>query len=180
MKKNLQEKSGITLIALLVTIVVLTILAGVSIGASKGMKNNIARSKDITAMSDASKIQQAVIETYIKYRQMKNSTFLKGTKIAYTEAKSIESNFKEIDSSISLKETLNYDEIEGIEDGIYYYKLTKSDLEALGLGNLDSKDEFVVNYSTGEVFNISNPKTALGNAVYLYGKEDAMIPEDEA
>lgn len=179
MKKNLQEKSGITLIALSVTIVVLTILAGVSIGASKGMKNNIARSKEITAMSDASKIQQAVIETYIKYRQMKNSTFLKGTKIKYAEAKNIESTFQEIDSSISLKETQNYDEIE-IEVGKYYYKLTKSDLEALGLSNIDSKDEFVVNYSTGEVFNISNPKTALGNAVYLYGKEDAVIPEDEA
>lgn len=177
MKKNLQEKSGITLIALSVTIVVLTILAGVSIGASKGMKSNINRSKEITAMSDASKIQQAVIETYIKYRQMKNSTFLKGTKITYAEAKSIESNFKEIDSSICLKETLNYDEIEGIEDGIYYYKLTKSDLEALGLSNIDSKDEFVVNYSTGEVFNISNPKTALGNAVYLCGMEKKMMRE---
>ena len=176
MKKNLQEKSGITLIALSVTIVVLTILAGVSIGASKGMKSNINRSKEITAMSDASKIQQAVIETYIKYRQMKNSTFLKGTKITYAEAKSIESNFQEIDSSISLKETQNYDEIE-IEDGKYYYKLTKSDLEALGLSNIDSKDEFVVNYSTGEVFNISNPKTALGNAVYLCGMEKKMMRE---
>ena len=176
MKKNLQEKSGITLIALSVTIVVLTILAGVSIGASKGMKSNINRSKEITAMSDASKIQQAVIEKYIKYHQMKNSTFLKGTKITYAEAKSIESTFQEIDSSISLKETQNYDEIE-IEDGKYYYKLTKSDLEALGLSNIDSKDEFVVNYSTGEVFNISNPKTALGNAVYLCGMEKKMMIE---
>ena len=120
-------------------------------------------------MSDVSKIQQAVIETYIKYKQMENSTLLKGTKITYAEAKSIESDFQEIDSSISLKETQNYDETD-TDIGKYYYKLSKSDLEEMGISNIDSEDEFVVNYSTGEVFNVSNPKTGLGNAAYVYAE----------
>ena len=169
MKRILEEKSGITLIALTITIIVLLILAGVGIGASAGTKGNIAKSTDATAMSDVSKIQQAIIETYIKYKQTENSTVLKGTKITYAEAKSIESDFQKIDSSISLKETQNYDNTD-IDIGKYYYKLDKSDLDGMGIGNIDSADEFVVNYATGEVFNISNPKTELGNAVYVYAE----------
>lgn len=54
-----------------------------------------------------------------------------------------------------------------------YYVLDKADLKELGIDNV--ADVYVVNYTTGEVFNWSMKNYAGGSLVYLDGKPTTMI-----
>ena len=154
MKNIIKEKKGITLIALVITIIVLLILAGVSLGELIGKKTSITESKDKTALSELTKIQQAVIEIYLKYTQLGNKMILKGTSMTYADALS---EFNQLGSSESLK-VQSYDGISETDPGLFYYKVGPSNLKEMGLENIHREDEYVVNYSTGEVFNISQKK----------------------
>ncbi|MBR0428327.1 MAG: hypothetical protein IJK18_09065 [Clostridia bacterium] len=166
MKNIIKEKKGITLIALVITIIILLILAGVGIGELTGNKNSITESKDKTASSELTKIQQAVIETYLKYNQLGNKMVLKGDSMTYAEALS---EFNQLGSSESLK-VESYDGISETDPGLFYYKVGPGDLKEMGLENIHKKDEYVVNYSTGEVFNITQKKISNGDALYIYAK----------
>ena len=46
MDKKIKDNKGITLMALIITIIVLMIITGIGIGASTGMKGNISESKE--------------------------------------------------------------------------------------------------------------------------------------
>ena len=167
MKSKLKEEKGITLIALIITIIVLIILAGVSIGEISSRKNSVNESKDTTAFSELTKIQQAVMETYLKYKQFRNINVLKGIQMTYADTVS---EFNQLESTESLK-VLSYDENSETKPEIYYYKLQKEHLTEMGLNNINNDDEYIVNYSSGEVFNITQRKTANGNALYIYAKK---------
>ena len=49
-----------------------------------------------------------------------------------------------------------------------YYKLDKASLLEIGIKNTD--DEYVVNYISGEVMNITKKATSGGNALYVRAK----------
>ena len=166
MKNIIKEKKGITLIALVITIIVLLILAGVSLGELIGKKTSITESKDKTALSELTKIQQAVIEIYLKYTQLGNKMILKGTSMTYADALS---EFNQLGSSESLK-VQSYDGISETDPGLFYYRIGPSNLKEMGLENIHREDEYVVNYSTGEVFNISQKKLNNGDVLYIYAK----------
>lgn len=167
MKNMVKEKKGITLIALVITIIVLLILTRISIGQLSGDKNSITESKDKTALLDLTKIQQAVMETYIKYKQLGNPMILNGTQITYAEALS---KFNQLECSESLKVD-SYDGITEIDPSRFYYKIQKTDLTNMGLGNINNNDEYIVNYSSGEVFKITQKKTTNNEVLYIYAKE---------
>lgn len=166
MKNIIKEKKGITLIALVITIIVLLILAGVSLGELIGKKTSITESKDKTALSELTKIQQAVIEIYLKYTQLGNKMILKGTSMTYADALS---EFNQLGSSESLK-VQSYDGISETDPGLFYYKVGPSNLKEMGLENIHREDEYVVNYSTGEVFNITQKKISSGHILYVASK----------
>lgn len=165
MKRVVKKEKGITLIALVITIIVLLILAGVGIGELTGKKNSINESKDKTALSELTKIQQAVMETYIKYKQLGSINILKGTRMTYAYT---QSEFNQMGSSESLKITVSYDESNEIDPSTYYYKLDNNNLLDMGLDNINNNNEYIVNYSTGEVFNITQRKTINGEALYIW------------
>jgi len=167
MKNIVKEKKGITLIALVITIIVLLIISGVSIGQLTGNNSSLTQSKDKTASSELVKIQQAVMETYLKYKQLGNATVLKGTKMTYNEALE---DFNTLGSSESLKLEEPYSEIDGTDPGLVYYQVGPDELKKMGLENIHRKDKYVINYSTGEVFNISQKKISNGDALYIYAK----------
>lgn len=51
-----------------------------------------------------------------------------------------------------------------------YYKLTTNKgLKELAI--TDTDDEYIVNYETGEVFNLTQKKTKSGKLLYVYAKE---------
>ena len=166
MKNTVKSQNGITLIALVVTIIVLMILAGIGIGELSNNNEDVAQTKNTMALSELSKVQQVVIENYLKYEQLKNDSFLTkfGKKIEdETEYNEINNEFKEI-SGKDLKAEFNTD----IDKS--YYKLSGDDLNSMGLENIHNKDVYVVNYSTGEVFNYTQKKTATGEVLYVYAK----------
>lgn len=171
MKKTLKKEKGITLIALMITVIILMILAGIGINLSTGMKGSINQSREEIQISALYKIQQAVFENYIKYQQTGVERVLKGIPMEYeTEAKSVASSF-----GVSLKSRQNYDlpQVENREEipgnPIYYYKLQPFHLVEMGLENIKN-DEFMVNYSTGEVFDITTQTTKSGEKLYIYSK----------
>ncbi len=165
MKRVVKKEKGITLIALVITIIVLLILAGVGIGELTGKKNSINESKDKTALSELTKIQQAVMETYIKYKQLGSINILKGTRMTYAYT---QSEFNQMGSNESLKIAVSYDESNEIDPSTYYYKLDNNNLLDMGLDNINNNNEYIVNYSTGEVFNITQRKTINGEALYIW------------
>lgn len=161
MKNKVKENKGITLIALVITIIVLLILAGISIGEVSKKKGSINESKNQIALSELTKIQQAVMETYIKYKQLGNANVLKGTPI--TSYDEVEGAFNQLESKYT------YDGTEETDISKYYYKLQKANLIEMGLSNINNDDEYIVNYSTGEVLNITQKQAIDGSALYVYG-----------
>lgn len=168
MDKKIKDNKGITLMALIITIIVLTILTGIGIGVSTGMRGNINESKEAMATAELSKIQQAVLENYIKYKQMNQERFLKGEAISYDYALK-KFNQLGLDSNQKLK-AASYDTTTAGDPSLFYYKLDKMHLKEMGLQNINNNNEYIVNYSSGEVFNITQKKTASGNVLYVYAK----------
>ena len=166
MNKIIKNKKGITLTSLVITIIVLTIIAGISIMASKGTSSNISDTSSGLEKSKLYNIQQLLFENYLKYKQSNNSRFLRGIKMSYADAKTQFDTLGFTDGE-NLKED-NYDS-RTAEDGEYYYKLQPWHLQEMGMDNLKD-EEFIVNYSTGEVFNITNKKTEKGEILYIYKK----------
>lgn len=162
MKSKIKSQKGITLVALVITIIVLIILSGITIGKIAGNKGNINQTKNAVALSELSKVQQAVMETYVKYKQLNNSSILIGTVIDSSNAQSL---LTEVKPGESLKAN-DSNEIE-----YKYYTLTKQDLITLGLENIQNDNEYIVNYSTGEVFNITQKQTINKEALYVYAKD---------
>lgn len=166
MNKFLKNKNGITLIALVITIILLLILSAIGIGTISQIAQNTKQSKATVLQSELSKVQQAVMETYTKYRQLGNERALEGTQMSYADA---QTEFDKLGSTDSLK-VMSYDGESDVDKALYYYKLDKGDLEDLGLSNINSNDEFIVNYSSGEVFNITQKKTDTGDILYTYAR----------
>jgi type II secretory pathway pseudopilin PulG len=164
MQKNIvknKNERGITLIALVITIIVLIILAGIGIGASTGMKGNIQNTTTNLAKEELAEVQQAVLEIDIKYNQTKNINSIIGNVITYSEAQTYLSKI-----GMSLKAEEYSDTSDTSDKEKYYYILKPSDLENIGLKN--SEDTYMVNYSTGEVFNVTKQKTADGELLYTF------------
>lgn len=169
MDKIIENNKGITLMALIITIIVLTILTGIGIGVSTGMRGNINESKEAMATAELSKIQQAVLENYIKYKQLNQERFLYGVKITFAEAKTEFENLG-LNGNETLKVS-SYDGISEADPSLFYYKLDKMHLKEMGLQNINNNNEYIVNYSSGEVFNITQKKTASGNVLYVESKK---------
>ena len=151
---NLKNNKGITLTALVITIIVLIIVAGVSIYSGT---NSIDTAGEQIMLSELEQIKHFVGEAYINYKKTQNVNYLVGTKITDEQAKSLATSIEV--NLISIPDSYNTDEKA-------YYRLTPSELEKLGVKN--SKSTYVVNYLTGEVINETVKKTKSGEALYTY------------
>ncbi len=159
MKKN----NGITLVALIITVVVLIILAGITIGRMSGNKGALKTANDEMFLYELNEIQQAVLELKIKYNQTGALSYFEGTKITREQANNY---LQEIVEESGHELNLALQESEDTSSDITsYYKLLKKDLKHMGLANSD--DEYIVNYSTGEVFNITTKTTSDNKPLYI-------------
>ncbi len=61
----LQSKKGITLIALVITIIVMLILAGVSLNATIGENGIMAQAKNVTYMQSVAVLEEFMQEQYV-------------------------------------------------------------------------------------------------------------------
>lgn len=147
MEIKIENNNGISMIALIVTIMVLIILSGIVIGVGGNIFNE---TQNDTSMSELKIVKQAVLEKYAKYIIVNDQDILVGEPILKTEVESIISEL-----GISLKSA----------DG--YYRLTPELLTQIGISN--SKDTYIVNYITGEVINSTKLKTKDNQILYTYG-----------
>lgn len=145
-----KEQDGITIISLVITVVVLIILSGIGI---KMGTDSIKSSKDNTLTAELLMVQHAVLEQYTKYQTTKDITYLVGNKVAKEEmtqiAKDLNITLANIPQNYSNKD---------------YYRLDKASLLEIGIENTD--DEYIVNYISGEVINMTQ-KTTDNTVLYV-------------
>lgn len=148
-----RDNKGITLIALVITIIVLLIIASISIVGGIEGSETAAENKLLTELD---MVQHAVLQRYTKVQMTKED--VPGTKKNIEEVESISGPL-----NLTLKITNYPDESDKYQ---YYYELNLENLKELGITN--AKDTYIVNYSTGEVLNITTQKTKSGKPLYIY------------
>ena len=166
----MKNEKGITIIGLVVTIIIILIIAGISIGLTQGRKDVIVEAKSDVLLTNLKQVQQAVLETYIKYKQTENDNVLIGEKVTWADAnQKLGEIATESSSTLSLKQS-NYD-FPGIEfeKDLFYYKITPENLAQFGIK--DAEDTYIVNYKTGEVFDITEQTTGNDESLYIVAKE---------
>ena len=158
--KNLEMKNekGVTLISLVITIIVLLILASISTYTGIG---NIKETRESVRKTELQLVQQTVIQKYTKYNLTGDDKLLQG--VSYLDFTELNSLIAEIRKLIGVTIELKDDNANN------YYLLNKTSLANLGIAN--TEDEYIVNYTTGEVLN----KTRLVNTeskepLYIYSK----------
>lgn len=149
--RNFYKQNGITMVALIITVVILLILS--SVGVNMGLKG-IDSVKDSKLTSELEMVQHAVLEQYSKYELTKDTVYLVGNKITDNEAKAYAENLgvtlANIPDSYTDKD---------------YYRLDKASLVAIGIK--DTSDEYIINYITGEVMNITVKKLSNDSPLYI-------------
>lgn len=148
-----KEEEGITIVSLVITFIVLLIIS--SIAVTLGVKG-INSAKDSKLKAELGMVQHAVLEQYTKYKTTKDSVYLVGNKITKEEATRLAT-----DMGVTL---VNIPDTYSNKD---YYMLDKAALTTIGIK--DSTDEYVVNYVSGEVMNITKKKLNKGTPLYTKG-----------
>ena len=185
-----KNRDGVTLIALIVTIIVLTIILGISLNYGLSELHNVANKK---TESELSIVQEAVMQ---RYALVKSSNLLgiEAAPIAENKpaAKSTDTDYatnteksrpegfvgtRIADPKMSITDQgfgtvvlrSNYAaNTTGLTYEQYYYLLDENDLLELGIEKGDDTKisneiaiknrSYIVNYLTGEVFDIANKK----------------------
>lgn len=146
---NIRKNNGITLVALVITIIVLIIIASISI---TGTLQDTDETKDNVAISELGIVQHAILERKTKAQLTKEE--LPGQSVTSTQLQQV---IDEIEEKSGTTITL-----EGNPED---YKLLDDEaLQDLGMENY--KSEYIVNYSTGEVIDITRQVTEDGTVLY--------------
>lgn len=176
----MKNENGITLSALVITIIVIFILASISINYGVDTLNE---SKAKTLEASLEMVEQAVAEQYVKATELnllnvkttseQPATFV-GTIIKANDLPKIAGS----DSIVfQKKEELAGKTNADITYAESYYRLTPTELEKLKIeSDDDTKYTYIVNYSTGEVYNETKQKTSLGKTLYYAGKTGNQSP----
>ena len=144
-----KDEKGITLVALLIIILLLSIIAGIIFAEINVSKDN---SGGQIAESELKMVQNAILQTKTKANLTRtNYEDLPGNNISKEEVQNIA-------KGISLKG----------EDGEYKL-LDKEKLQEIGITNTDNT--YIVNYNTGEVIN-KDEFYEFGKPLYIYSVND--------
>lgn len=147
----MKSQKGITMVTLVVTLVVLVIISG--IGINFGV-DSIKTAKDNKLTSELMMVQHAILEQYTKYKTTKNVKYIVGNKLELQEVQTIAQDLQITLATIPE----NYSNKD-------YYQLDKASLLEIGIENTD--DEYIVNYISGEVINLTKKVTSKGNVLYI-------------
>lgn len=146
---RIKKESGITLIALVVTISVILILSAITI---KLGTQNLAESGDDRLNTELGIVQHAILERYTK-------ASLTGESLPGTPATS-----DQINKMVSVVESKKDASTSN------YYVINPTNAKDLGITNIEY--EYIVNYITGEVFNLTKETTSTGEPLYIYAKSN--------
>ncbi|MBP3464189.1 MAG: type II secretion system protein [Clostridia bacterium] len=138
--RKIKKEQGITMMVLVITIVVLIILSAIVIRYSI---DGIEYSREKKLLSDLEAVQHAVYEQYEQYKVTGDESFIIGSEASSSDKATLEGNTWKITSPKDNAEK--------------YYKLNQDDLEKIGIEN--TEDEYIVNYKTGECYNLTQKRT---------------------
>jgi type II secretory pathway pseudopilin PulG len=183
----MKKENGITLAALVVTIIVILILASISINYGY---DSINEGKNNILVSELQMVEQAVAEQYIQAIELKldetlytnesnKPSIYVGTLIHFDDLETYKPEGITYISADLKTERISEDKIAYSE---FYYLLTSDDLENLKIeSNGGGEYTYVVNYSTGEVYNYTKKKTSGSDSEVLYyaGKKDSQLLNKE-
>lgn len=162
----MRSEKGITIVSLVITVVVLTIIVGITLVSGIDPNEDLEKMKSTVLKSELAQVQQIVLETYIKYKQTDNTNLLIGSCKDNYDVKeqiilyiSAYGNYSELENmkQYVLDHITNTNKIES------YYEINSDNLEELGISG--SNEKYLINYYTGEVLNIS---TIVINGELLY------------
>ena len=167
----MKDNSGITLISLVVTIIILGILTGITIFS---VHDTITEVKDSKLSTELGVVRHAVTEQYGKAAALGQTgklpdeeqvSFWAGEKITDFYDIDLPDQSAVIENSdvAEFYNTLVDYSCEYQED--FYYRLTPEILKQIGVS--DAKDTYVVNYHTGEVYNETQKVNSLSELLYL-------------
>lgn len=149
----MEKNNGITMVALVITVIILLILSGISINAgsniiTKSKLENIKTDMMLIKVKGKEYVENANFDLGTSFEKLtdekeKNTrlenakTKLKGTEIE---------NIEDLDSKLSITSDKFKEEKENM---IYYYKLSTQDLEDMGIENVKSDEkngEYIIKY----------------------------------
>ena len=155
MKDNFKQKQGITLIALVITIIVLLILAGVSIAMLTGQNGILSQAENAKVQQSHSSVVEAIKLEYNNWQIEINTA--NATKVASTETVEIQGENR----SLEANETASTTFLAYLEGKGYVDKDTNKVLvEALlgtkpALGNGETTDIYVIEENTeNQTYNL--------------------------
>ena len=172
MKKN----KGITMISLVITIIILIIIAGISIGTG----NNIIKQSDLENIKTNMLLVKVKAKEYVENANFNLGTAFdkvtdeneKNTRIAKAKA---ELKGEEITDVSMFNENINISEEQLTADNsnyIYYYKLETQNLIDMGLSNVKSDEKngwYIIKYDIKNVgIEVYNTKGFENNETLYY------------
>ncbi len=161
-KRVIKDEKGITMVALVMTIIVMLILAGITINLGK---NGIKESKENAMLSEVGMIQNAVL-------QRKTKVDLTSEEYPGQNLDDAGINLDNLISEINSKKSSEEESVTRKDaENTDYYLLSNSNNGLQELGITNAEDEYIVNYKTGEVINYTTKVTNSGKPLYVYAKD---------
>ena len=154
-----KENQGITLIALVITIIVLSILVGITLYSGTGTIRQTQQNKLFTELGI---VQHAVMERYYQYTVTQDTSLLIGI-----EATTVQDIAQSIGVNLLISNPIEAEE--------KYYELSPTLLKEIGIINTD--DTYIVNYKTGEVIN-KTEETINSLPLYIKGTTGTTMEFD--
>jgi len=146
----MKNEKGITILALIVTIIVMTIITFTVFYSAKGIDKS---TEDDMLFMELKTVQHIVLQEY-------NKKLVLGDKYNYIGIPT--TNISDYNQKLGNK----------LKENTIYYILGKDDLEKIGAKNVNSK-YYLVCYETGEVANISEFETSDREKLHIEGTKPA-------
>ena len=149
----MEKDNGITMVALVITVIILLILSGISINAgsniiTKSKLENIKTDMMLIKVKGKEYVENANFNLGTSFEKLTDENE-KNTRLenAKTKLKGTEiENIEDLDSKLSITSDKFKEEKEKM---IYYYKLSTQDLEDMGIENVKSDEkngEYIIKY----------------------------------
>ena len=146
---NTKDEKGITLVALVIMVILLTIIGAFSINILKNSEVNTLF-KDRSLQSELNMVQHSILERYVKYLVVKDSNLLVGKKIDNINNLPYEITFiSALNKEYNLEQEYNNE----LPIDKYYYIISNKAVDNINYFELldieNSNNIYMVNYYTG-------------------------------
>lgn len=149
----MKKETGITMIILAITIVILGIVSAIIISYSVV---GTRETKDKKLLTNLQTVQHAVYERGEQYKVSNDTSLLIGSPMSARPV----TGFTWEDNNAYWSKSTAYER---------YYKLGQSELKELGIDNADETN-YIVNYKTQEVYDVTHKTTSTGKELYNKNK----------